>query len=58
MRESHSRPEELVVVLCASHSIPPLDLVRAVASLCAGPSPRYDAHRLVGIRIAGLRRPD
>ncbi|WP_175041242.1 TetR/AcrR family transcriptional regulator [Nocardia terpenica] len=36
----------------------PAELLRAVASLCAGASHRYDARRLVGILIAGLRRPD
>jgi AcrR family transcriptional regulator len=35
------------------------ELMRGVASLCAGAGndPRYDARRLVGLLIAGLRRP-
>jgi len=37
----------------------PYELLRGVASLCAGAGTthRYDARRLVGILIAGLRRP-
>jgi AcrR family transcriptional regulator len=36
------------------------ELMRGVAGLCAGAgnNPRYDARRLVGLLIAGLRRPD
>lgn len=35
------------------------ELMRGVASLCAGAgdNPRYDARRLVGLLVAGLRRP-
>ncbi|WP_030756706.1 TetR/AcrR family transcriptional regulator [Streptomyces sp. NRRL F-5135] len=37
----------------------PYELMRGVASLCAGAgsNPRYDTRRLVGILVAGLRRP-
>ncbi|WP_328939615.1 TetR/AcrR family transcriptional regulator [Streptomyces tauricus] len=34
----------------------PYELMRGVGGLCAGNNPRYDARRLVGILVAGLRR--
>ncbi|WP_329138972.1 TetR/AcrR family transcriptional regulator [Streptomyces sp. NBC_01476] len=36
------------------------ELMRGVASLCAGAGsdPRYDSRRLVGLLVAGLRRPN
>ncbi|WP_414672880.1 TetR/AcrR family transcriptional regulator [Lacisediminihabitans sp.] len=36
------------------------ELMRGIGNLCAGAEndPRYDARRLVGLLIAGLRRPD
>ncbi len=38
----------------------PLELMRGVGNLCIGADsdPRYDARRMVGLLIAGLRRPD
>ncbi|MEO3753290.1 TetR/AcrR family transcriptional regulator [Streptomyces sp. B6B3] len=37
-----------------------IQLMRAVGNLCigAGSDPRYDARRMVGILVAGLRRPE
>lgn len=39
--------------------IRPLELMRGVGNLCigAGKDPRYDARRMVGMLLAGLRRP-
>lgn len=39
--------------------IRPLELMRGVGNLCigAGKDPRYDARRMVGLLLAGLRRP-
>ncbi|WP_280399067.1 TetR/AcrR family transcriptional regulator [Nocardia carnea] len=35
--------------------IEPFELMRAVGNLCAGAGPRYNARRMVGLLIAGLR---